>query len=83
MASAGAREDCPCTTSLRLSGPRNHTPIPCPLPEPGSPPQDSRHLARLPQAPLLGMSTPSQATASTRGQHAGDTHLGTAEFLNE
>lgn len=34
-------------------------------------------LPRLPQAPLLGVSTPSQATASTRGQPAGHTHLGT------
>lgn len=55
MASTRAQEDCLCATSLGLSCPRNRTPIPCPLPELGSPPQDSCH--------------PSQASASPLTQH--------------
>lgn len=83
MASTRAQEDCLCATSLGLSCPRNRTSIPCPLPELGHHHRTAAILPRLPQAPLLSMATPSQATASTSGQPTGDTHLRTHEFLNE
>lgn len=70
MASAGAQGDCPCATSLGLSCPRNHTPVLCPLPEPGSPPWDSCNPSRASTSPLTRHVNPIPGHC----QHEGTAH---------